>query len=153
MKKRLGIRIKLILVIIPVVLVLIFSFFALSRSMIVKQAEENLVSESLVYTNEISAWADGILKEINVYVDTINAGVFADDSEILRYMEISVDRNESYPVGLYMGDDSGAYLDASGWVPGDDWVLVERDWYLEEKSMRRSRSANLIMIPSPVRSA
>lgn len=133
MKKRLGIRIKLILVIIPAVLVLIFSFFALSRSMIVKQAEENLVSESLVYTNEISAWADGILKEINVYVDTINAGVFADDSEILRYMEISVDRNESYPVGLYMGDDSGAYLDASGWVPGDDWVLVERDWYLEGK--------------------
>lgn len=133
MKKRLGIRIKLILVIIPVVLALIFSFFALSRSMIVKQAKENLVSESLVYTNEISAWADGILKEINVYVDTINAGVFADDSGILRFMETSVERNESYPIGLYMGDDSGVYLDASGWVPDDDWVLVERDWYLEGK--------------------
>ncbi len=133
MRRRLGIRVKLILVIIPVVLALIFSFFALSTSMIVRQAKDNLMSESMVYADEISAWAEGILKEINVYVDTINAGIFANDDEVLQYMETTVDRNDSYPAGLYMGDDAGAYLDASGWVPGDDWVLVERDWYLEGK--------------------
>ena len=32
-----------------------------------------------------------------------------------------------------MGDDSGVYLDGSGWVPGDDWVLTERDWYVDGK--------------------
>lgn len=32
-----------------------------------------------------------------------------------------------------MGDDSGVYLDGSGWEPGDDWVLVERDWYVDGK--------------------
>lgn len=133
MRKHFGIRVKLILVIIPVVLVLIFSFFALSRSMLVRQAKENLVSESLVYTRDISAWADDILKEINVYVDTINGGVFADDDEVLRFMETTLGRNASYPAGLYMGDDHGVYLDGSGWVPDNDWVLVERDWYIEGK--------------------
>ena len=133
MRKRFGIRVKLILVVIPVVLALIFSFFALSTSMLVRQAKENLVSESLVYTGEIEAWAEGIVKEINVYVDVINAGIFADDGEVLRYMENTVDRNDSYPAGLYMGDDNGVYLDASGWVPDEDWVLVERDWYIEGK--------------------
>ncbi len=57
MRRRLGIRVKLILVIIPVVLALIFSFFALSTSMIVRQAKDNLMSESMVYADEISAWA------------------------------------------------------------------------------------------------
>ena len=48
-------------------------------------------------------------------------------------METTVERNEAYPLGLYMGDDSGIYLDGSGWVPDSDWVLVERDWYVDGK--------------------
>ena len=44
-----------------------------------------------------------------------------------------MEKNESYPYGLYMGDDTGIYLDGSGWVPDADWVLVERDWYVDGK--------------------
>ena len=55
------------------------------------------------------------------------------DEEILAYLETSLEKNEAYPIGLYMGDDKGVYLDGSGWVPGDDWVLVERDWYVDGK--------------------
>lgn len=131
MKQRFGIRTRLILVVIPVVLVLIISFFALSKNMIEKLAKENLVSESQVYAGHISTWASNILSEIKVYQDVINEGVFKDDKEILHFMESSVEKNEAYPIGLYMGDDAGVYLDGSGWVPDDDWVLVERDWYLE----------------------
>ena len=43
MRRQVGIRVKLILVVIPVVLVIIFSFFALSRRMLIRQAEEKLV--------------------------------------------------------------------------------------------------------------
>ena len=132
-KRKFGIRAKLILVIIPIVFVLIICFFTFSRSMIVKQAQKNLMSESKAYTERIHAWAGNILSELQVYKDTIEEAGFKSDKKILKYLETSCGKNEAYPIGLYMGDDSGVYLDGSGWVPDDDWVLVERDWYIEGK--------------------
>lgn len=131
MKKKLGIRTKLIIVIIPVVLALIACFFLISRRLIIEQAQEKLEAQSAVYAEDASGWVEQILGELRVYQDAINKGTFDNDREILAFMEISTTINEAYPVGLYMGDDSGIYLDASGWVPGDDWILTERDWYVE----------------------
>lgn len=105
----------------------------MSRNVILKLSEEKLVEEAKVYTENISGWIAKILAELQVYKDTIENAGFANDEEILQYMEISVDKNEAYPIGIYMGDETGVYLDASGWVPGDDWVLTERDWYIEGK--------------------
>lgn len=132
-KRSLGIRAKLIAVIIPIVLIIIVSFFALSRNVIVEKAEDELIARSEGYAKDVYAWSSQILTELTLYRDSIESGEFANDDEILEYMKISVDRNSAYPVGLYMGDDGGTYLDASEWVPGDDWVLTERDWYLEGK--------------------
>lgn len=132
-KMSISIRTRLICVIIPIVLVIIVSFFALSRNMVVKMSEENLAQESKVYAEDISGWTGKIISELQVYKDTIEQAGFADDDEILAYMETTVEKNDAYPIGLYMGDDKGVYLDGSGWVPGDDWVLTERDWYLQGK--------------------
>lgn len=131
MKKKLGIRTKLILVIIPVVLALIICFFLISRRLIASQAQDNLVAGSNVYAEDINGWVERIMGELKVYQNAINRGDFKNDQEILAFMETSLDVNEAYPAGLYMGDDSGTYLDASGWVPDADWVLTQRDWYLE----------------------
>lgn len=132
-KGKIGIRTKLIGVIIPIVFVIIICFFALSRSMVTKLSLEKLEAESLVYAGEISAWVNQIFAELEVYQDTIEEGGFTGDEAILAYMRTTVDRNPAYPIGLYMGDDAGTYLDATDWVPGDDWILTERDWYLDGK--------------------
>lgn len=132
-KKRIGIRTKLTGVIIPIVIAIIVVFFTLTRNMIVDLSKDKLLANSQIYSSEIGAWVNQILSELNVYKDTIEQAGFANDREILKYMETTVDKYEAYPVGLYMGDDAGVYLDASGWIPGDDWVLTERDWYLEGK--------------------
>lgn len=132
-RRSTGIRMKLIGIIIPIVLIIIISYFALSRNMVLEEARENLQAKAQVHAGQISAWTTQIFAELTVYKDGIESGVFADDDEILEYMLTSYERSESYPVGLYMGDDSGVYLDASGWVPGDDWVLTERDWYRDGK--------------------
>lgn len=131
--RTLGIRTKLIMVIIPIVLVIIITFFGLSRRMITSISEQNLAANAKVCAGDIYAWTDRIFGELQVYKDTIEEGGFADDEAVLAFMQTSFEKSDAYPVGLYMGDDQGVYLDASGWVPGDDWILTERDWYLEGK--------------------
>ncbi len=132
-KKKLGIRVKLTGIIIPIVLVIIIAFFTLARNMVLKSSKETIMVEAQKYTSEISAWTSRIFGELEIYQNAIESGTFANDEEILAYMETSCDKSEAYPVGLYMGDDSGVYLDGSGWVPDSDWVLTERSWYLEGK--------------------
>ncbi|MCM1212887.1 MAG: cache domain-containing protein, partial [Blautia sp.] len=128
-----GIRTKLIVVIIPIVLVIIVTFFGLSRKMITSISEQNLAANAKVCAGDIYAWTNRIFGELQIYKDTIETGGFADDEAVLAYMQTSYEKSDAYPVGLYMGDDKGVYLDASGWVPGDDWILTQRDWYLDGK--------------------
>lgn len=132
-KKGMSLKVKLICIVIPVVLAMIISYFALARNMVFKISKAELQSEASVYAEKVSGWTNQIFGELQVYQDAIESGIFEGDDEILTYMEGTVDKNEAYAVGLYMGDDSGVYLDGSGWVPGEDWVLTERDWYVDGK--------------------
>lgn len=131
--KKMGIKGKVICVIIPILLGIMIAFFALSRSQIVKLAKGNLSANSQKYAEAIDGWTNGILEELKVYEGAIDSGLFTSDAQILKYLETSMGLNDAYPNGIYMGDDKGVYLDGSGWVPDSDWVLVERDWYVEGK--------------------
>lgn len=134
MKKRsTSLRTKLIGIIVPIVILIIVSFFILARNMVLQISKDELLAQSQVSAEKITAWTQQIFGELKIYKDTIETGGFESDAEILAYMEGSVEKSEAYPVGLYMGDDNGVYLDGSGWVPGDDWILVERDWYVDGK--------------------
>lgn len=132
MKKRtIGIRGKLLFVIIPIMLVMATSFTLIAGKSLTEASTRSLEGQSKQYAETLGGWAGQILAELEVYRDAINKIDFASDADLLKYMESSVDRTDAYPIGLYMGDDSGKYYDASGWVPDSDWVLVERDWYKE----------------------
>ena len=132
-KKSTSLRTKLIGIIVPIVILIIVSFFILARNMVLQISKDELLAQSQVSAEKITAWTQQIFGELKIYKDTIETGGFESDAEILAYMEGSVEKSEAYPVGLYMGDDNGVYLDGSGWVPGDDWILVERDWYVDGK--------------------
>lgn len=96
-KKGVSIRLKLIGIVIPIVLVLIVSFFALAKNVVTKLSKEKLQAESKVYTQEINNWTTRIFAELQVYQDAIEDGGFEDDDAILKYMETSLEKNESYP--------------------------------------------------------
>lgn len=96
-KKSMSVGMRLVMVVIPIVLILIISFFALSRNMVTKLSQEKLEAKSQVHTEEISIWTNQILGELQIYQDSVEEGGFSNDQEILRYLETTVDKNPAYP--------------------------------------------------------
>ncbi len=123
-------NIKLVCTIVPIVLVMIFIYFMLVRREILTLSREKLILKSNYYAEEISAWAKSVLNEVTIYKDMIEE-LGLENEDTYELMCTSVDAHDAYPFGLYMGDDQGRYFDASGWEPGEDFVVTERDWYKE----------------------
>lgn len=123
-------NIKLVCTIVPIVLVMIIIYFMLVRREVLTLSREKLVLESNYYAKEIGAWVDSIMSEVTIYKDMIERlGLKNPDTYELMYT--SANTHDAYPFGLYMGDDRGSYFDASGWEPGEDFIVTERDWYKE----------------------
>lgn len=121
---------KLVCTIVPVVLMMIIIYFMLVRTEILRLSREKLAVESQYYAEKITTWTESVLNEVTIYKSMIEQ--FGLDNEATyELMYTSADTHDAYPYGLYMGDDQGNYFDSSGWVPGEDFVVTERDWYLE----------------------
>lgn len=123
-------NIKLVCTIVPIVLVMIIFYFMLVRQEILTLSKEKLALESQYYVEEISDWANSVLNEVTIYKDMIEK-LGLENEATYELMTTSAGVHEAYPYGLYMGDDLGNYFDASGWIPDDDYVVTERDWYKE----------------------
>ncbi|MCX4338800.1 MAG: diguanylate cyclase [Lachnospiraceae bacterium] len=123
-------NIKLVGTIVPVVLVMIVIYFLLVRGEVLTLSKEKLALESQYYAEEISTWAESVLTEITIYKTMIEQ-LGLDKEVTYELLTTSAGTHAAYPYGLYMGDDQGNYFDASGWVPDEDFVVTERDWYRE----------------------
>lgn len=129
-KKSFWTNVKLVIAIVPTVILLLFIFFVLTRREIITLSKDNLAIKSKNYADDISEWADCVLGELNIYSGMIEH-MSLDDPKTLEMLKTSANSNDAYPYGLYWGDDQGTYFDSSGWVPDADYVVTERNWYLE----------------------
>lgn len=123
-------NIKLVGTIVPVVLIMIVIYFMLVRREVLTLAKEKLTLESQYYAEEISTWASSVLNEVTIYKTMIEQ-LGLENEVTYTLMTTSAGSHDAYPYGLYMGDDLGNYFDSSGWVPDEDYVVTERDWYIE----------------------
>lgn len=121
---------KLVATIVPVVLIMIIIYFMLVRREVLTLSKEKLALESQYYAEEISTWARSVLSEVTIYKTMIEQ-LGSDQEAAYALMTTSAGTHDAYPYGLYMGDDQGNYFDSSGWVPDEDFVVTERDWYIE----------------------
>lgn len=128
-----GIKGKLLITIIPCVALAIILIIGLSYSaskkIIINKAMEDLAAESKSYTTEIELWSERILATLKMVHHDLEMLQTNEDLKI-TYLQSLVDMNEDFPQGVYIGDSQGNYLDVA-WEPGPDYVVTERDWYLE----------------------
>ena len=125
-------NIKICLTVIPIVALMIVTFFILSSRYILNLSEQNLKLQSVECASRLNDWTARIESELGIYKKTIEDN-FSSDEDILKYIRTTYNVHKEYPIGLYIGESDGTYLDGAGWIPPDDWVLTERPWYTDAK--------------------
>lgn len=134
-RKGLGLRQKMILVVLPVVL--IFNLITLlitivqTGNMMDRQAKEQIQEVSGEVGYQISANIQrvrGLLENVKTSVERS----CETEQEIHDYIFSVADAyTEIIPAGIYAGMESGTYIDKM-WTPDDPtWVMKERPWYVE----------------------
>lgn len=124
------INVKNVGAVVPIVLLMIFIFFSLTRNEVVTLSKDKLALESENYAEDISKWADQILNELDIYQSLVEK-MGIDDDRTFEMLKTSCGAHEAYPYGIYWGDENGNYFDSSDWVPDEDYVVTERNWYIE----------------------
>lgn len=109
---------------------MIIFYFMLVRQEILSLSKEKLALESKYYVEKISDWTETVLSEVTIYKNMIEK-LGLENKATYDLLSTSAGVHEAYPYGLYMGDDLGNYFDSSGWIPDDDYVVTQRDWYKE----------------------
>ena len=139
MKKefKTSISTKLLRVLMPMVavsIVFIILFISLrARGIITDMAQDSLESESGKNAAEISAEITTLLATYEQYAETLETVGFESLDAMNEYLAPSLTFSEMAPNGIYGGLEDGTWIDPSGWTPDADYVITERDWYIDGK--------------------
>lgn len=110
------------------------SFYNSSVANINELGVSNMKSEAAMIENYLNKGMDVLW----VTADTVNYMLEQDASsdEILQYLtaeaEHETEQIDENFTGIY-GYINGEYLDGIGWIPPEDYVPTERDWYIAAK--------------------
>lgn len=134
-KKKSSIRFKLLVTIIPLIAVVIIVIltvnFVNTKKTMTKSIYGEMEEESNYNTEVIARWESSIIASLNSVKDTLETVKFESDEDELNYLATTTKLNAAFPNGVYEGDADARYLDGSGWKPGADFVVTQRDWYKE----------------------
>ncbi|MCR4588127.1 MAG: methyl-accepting chemotaxis protein [Lachnospiraceae bacterium] len=88
-----------------------------------------LASESATYASEIHTWWKSIEDRVGQTADVVrNLPELSDDDMLAMLLKLTELDPDSHDVYMAFGD-TGVFLDGSGWIPTDDFVFLEREWY------------------------
>jgi methyl-accepting chemotaxis protein len=132
--RLIGTKTKLIAIVIPIsilsIIAILITTFQASKKIILNYGNEVVESISEANANEIETWSTKIVASLNEVKNTLDYVDFTNE-QIISYLATTMNKNTSYPSGVYVGTDQGEVLNAFDFVPGSDFVVTERDWYKE----------------------
>lgn len=135
MKKRTSITTQLMSRIIPLVMILMIIVVGVTMMLtnvsVREMAKSELKKDSYGNEKVLSGLISDVLSNLRPVKSALENIDFPDRETRLAYMETTLSLNENMPNGVYIGDDRGNFLDSSLFQPGADYVITERDWYVD----------------------
>lgn len=131
-KTRFGVRTKLLVFTLPLIAIafvfLVVFAYNSSKSSITTKTEALLMKEAENSENEILTWQKENLKTVDTALETMQ-NLNLDAEGVLNYESFFLGTYEYFPNGIYIIQEDGTLLDASGWEPEED--LREKQYYLD----------------------
>jgi len=132
--KRGSMKAKLIFIVIPIIIISIITLltitFQASKNIIVDYGNQLIKSVTIANGNQIETWSQNIIATLNGVQNTLDNVEFNDDTQ-MSYLKTTMNKNASFSNGVYIGTDQNEMINPFDYVPGPDYVVVERDWFKE----------------------
>ena len=129
--KRISTQLLVILVpmIAAFIIIVAAVLFITSQGIIIREAENGLKNESKANANDISATMDKIRGYLNGVGDSLENSEYSDDKVILNDLTVAMEEYGDMVSDVYLALNDGAFIDASLWVPDEDYDPTTRAWY------------------------
>lgn len=130
--RKFGIKAKLLAFLIPIVAVAFFALimiaYSQSKVTIAEKTEHLMKAEGESAAQQIKAWERKNIATLDTAVETMQY-LKMDEDQVIAYEGKYLGTYDDFPNGIYISDEKGKILDASGWEPDGD--ARETTWYQE----------------------
>lgn len=133
-KSKRSIKSKLILMIAPLVVLaigtLLMIIYTSSKKIIVDYANQLVESSTRSNANELETWSQEIISSLNQVQNTLN-NIELDNNTLMKYLKTTMNQNESFANGVYVGTDKQELIVPFDFQMPDDYIIADRDWFIE----------------------
>lgn len=128
---KIGIKLKLLGVLLPIVIgvivLILTQIFTDTRKIILDQSESILTANTSNVVDKVQTWISETLTALKVQRDTIEYSAM-NKEQMLAYVKHTANQYDSYPAGIYVATTDGNLIHSS-FVPDTNFNVFEKPWY------------------------
>lgn len=111
---------------------------------LVDETEKIIELENINNIHDIEETSGHVLDVLRSTQRVLNNLDLSKEAE-LEFLGTTMDLDESYPYGVYVGESNENFIDPSGWIPDSDYIVTERDWYIDGINNEEARFGDVYL--------